>query len=363
MSLRTPFCDLHERMGARMVDFAGWRMPLLYSSIIEEHTTCRHHAAIFDISHMGRLILTGPDAEKLVEKVATRKVADQKVGRARYALVCNEQGFALDDILIYRYEEYWLIVCNASNRDKIVAWLNRHVAGLKVQIADRTAETAMIALQGPDVIDMVSTKIYDAGIAGLKRYAFTAGRYMGIEYTISRTGYTGEDGIEAIFPANTAMLIWPYISSLGEDHPLKPAGLGARDTLRLEAAMPLYGHELDEQHDPISAGLSFAVSLDKDFIGRDALAKVAEQGPRQKLVGLSMEGRKAARQGHAVLAAGKVVGVVTSGALSPTLGHPIAMAYVDADKSADGTMLSVDCRGANLDAKVVPLPFYKAAKK
>jgi aminomethyltransferase len=360
MTLRTPFCSIHEQLGARMVDFAGWRMPLLYDSIINEHRQCRDQAAIFDISHMGRLVITGPDAEKLIETTATRKVGDQKVGRARYALMCNEQGGPLDDILIYRYVDHWLIVCNASNREKIVAWLNRHAEGLDADVADRTQETAMVAIQGPAVIDMVQTKIYDAGIAALKRYAFTAGNYMGIDYTISRTGYTGEDGIEAIFPASAAGLIWPYLNTLGEERgDVTPAGLGARDTLRLEAGMPLYGHELSESRDPISAGLNFAVSLDKDFIGRDALAKIAEDGPRQKLVGLALDGRKAARQDDMVLADDAEVGVVTSGAMSPTLGHPIAMAYVDAPHADEGGTLTVDVRGRKLEAKVVKLPFYK----
>jgi len=361
MSLRTPLCSIHEQLGARMVEFAGWRMPLLYTSIIGEHQHTRTAASIFDVSHMGRLVVSGTDSERLIEQVATRKVADQPVGRARYSLLCNEGGGALDDVLIYRYEDRWMIVCNASNREKIVAWLAARSAGLNVRLDDRTTSTTMVAIQGPRAVPLIDAMLPDVGVGGLKRYAFLSGSYMMMSYTISRTGYTGEDGVEIVFPATAASLLWPYVSSLG-DGEVKPAGLGARDTLRLEAGMPLYGHELDEQHDPLSAGLDFAVSLDKDFIGRDALARVAAEGPRQKLVGLTMPGRKAARQGYAVLAGGRTVGVVTSGTFSPTLGHPIAMAWVDSAHAAVGNRLAIDVRGELLDAMVVELPFYKAKK-
>lgn len=361
MSLCTPFCSIHEQLGARMVDFAGWRMPLLYSSILDEHKHTRTAASLFDVSHMGRLIFTGPDAEKLIETVTTRKVADQKPGRARYGLVCNENGFPLDDILVYRYTDHWMIVCNASNREKVVAWINTHSAGLNVHLDDQTTTTAMLALQGPRAVALVDGMMPDIGVAKLVRYGFVTGNYMGMNYTISRTGYTGEDGVEVIFPVAAAGLLWPYVSSLG-DGAVKPAGLGARDTLRLEAAMPLYGHELDDSHDPISAGLNFGVSLDKSFIGRDALAKIAADGPRRKLVGLAIAGKKAGRQGHVILAGGSPVGVITSGAMSPTLGYPIAMAYVDAAVSAVGTKLAVDIRGEQAEATVVAMPFYKAKK-
>jgi aminomethyltransferase len=361
MSLKTPFCQIHEQLGARMVDFAGWRMPLLYTGIIEEHRHTRTSASVFDVSHMGRLFITGPDAEKLIEKVATRKVADQKVGRARYSLLCNENGFPLDDILIYRYADRWMIVCNASNRERVVGWLNQHATGLNVQVNDLTMATAMAAVQGPLAVSLMDHMLPDLGISKLPRYGFLNGTYMGLAYTVSRTGYTGEDGVEVIFPSSAAAMIWPFVSAMG-DGAVKPAGLGARDTLRLEAGMPLYGHELDEQHDPISAGLNFGVSLDKPFVGRDALARVAEQGPKQKLVGLALGGKKAARAGHVVLAGDSPAGAVTSGALSPTLGYPIAMAYVDAAVSAVGTKLAVDVRGEQLEATVVALPFYKPKK-
>ncbi len=361
MSLVTPFCQIHEQLGARMVDFAGWRMPLLYHSIIAEHQHTRAAASVFDVSHMGRLAITGPDAEKLIESTATRKVGDQQVGRARYALVCNQSGGVLDDVLVYRYADRWMIVCNASNRERVVDWLIERAAGLNARLTDQTQATGMLAIQGPRAVGLIDSMLPDVGVAKLKRYAFLTGDYMGMDYTISRTGYTGEDGVEVIFPAMAATLLWPYISSLG-DGSVKPAGLGARDTLRLEAGMPLYGHELDEAHDPLSAGLTFAVNLDKPFIGRDAMARVAEQGPSRRLIGLSMPGRKAARQGYTVLSDGRPVGTVTSGTLSPTLGHPIAMAWVDSGLAAEGTRLAVDVRGEAIEAAVVPLPFYKAKK-
>lgn len=361
MSLCTPFCSIHEQLGARMVDFAGWRMPLLYHSILDEHKHTRSEVSIFDVSHMGRLVFTGPDAGKLIETVVTRKVADQPVGRVRYGLVCNEQGFPLDDVLVYRYADRWMIVCNASNRDKVVEWIKGHAAGLDASLDDQTARSAMVALQGPKAVGIVDRMLPDIGVGALVRYGFVTGSYMGLGYTISRTGYTGEDGVEVVFPAMAGAMLWPYISSL-DGGVVQPAGLGARDTLRLEAGMPLYGHELDDAHDPISAGLNFGVSLDKEFIGRDALAKIAAEGPKRKLVGLAMSGKKAARQGHAVLSNGQPVGVVTSGAMSPTLGYPIAMAYVDATASAVGTKLAVDIRGEQAEATVVALPFYKAKK-
>ena len=361
MSLCTPFCSIHERLGARMVDFAGWRMPLLYQGIIPEHLHTRTAASVFDVSHMGRLRLTGPDAARLIDQVATRQVSDQRVGVIRYGLLCTETGCPLDDILIYRCPDDWLIVCNASNRARVVEWIKQHSAGLNVRMDDQTQATAMLAVQGPLARGLVDQMMPDAGVGKLSRYGFVTGSYLGMNYIISRTGYTGEDGVEVIFPAGAAELVWPYVSSLG-DGVVKPAGLGARDTLRLEAAMPLYGHELDEQHDPLSAGLTFAVNLDKPFIGRDALARVAAEGPKQKLVGLKLTGPRSARQGYTVLAGKTPVGLVTSAAVSPTLGCPIAMAYVDAVAAVVGTTLSIDLRGPQAEAVVVELPFYKAKK-
>jgi aminomethyltransferase len=361
MSLCTPFCSIHEKLSARMVDFAGWRMPLLYEGIIPEHLHTRAAASVFDVSHMGRLRLSGPDATRLIDQVATRRVSDQKVGVIRYGLICNPAGFPLDDILIYRTTDDWLIVCNASNRARVVEWITEHSAGYNVHMDDQTLATAMLAVQGPLARGLVDQMMPDAGVGKLSRYGFVAGSYMGMKYLISRTGYTGEDGVEVIFPGGAAALVWPFVSSLGEGR-VKPAGLGARDTLRLEAAMPLYGHELDEQHDPISAGLTFSVNLDKSFIGRDALARVAAEGPKQKLVGLKLAGPRSARQGYTVLAGTTPVGLVTSAAVSPTLGCPIAMAYVDAVAAAVGTKLAIDLRGPLAEAEVVELPFYKAKK-
>lgn len=370
--LRTPFHKYHVEHGAKLVDFAGWEMPILYKSIIDEHKQVRAAGGLFDVSHMGRLKITGKDARRLIERIATRRVSNMKDYACRYSLVCNEQGGVLDDILVYRYEDHWMLVVNASNRLKILAHLQSVVAAqsFAAKIEDLTTSTAMIALQGPKVIDQIAR--FSSEVPGLKRYTFCVKNLLITKLTISRTGYTGEDGVEVILPARMIdMFIGMVLKSMGEEGRavLQPIGLGARDSLRLEAGMPLYGHELDEQTDPISAGLTWAVSLDKGddgsdtprFIGQDALKKVAVAGPARKLVGLKLDGRRTARQGMVVRQGEATVGRVTSGCLSPTLGYPIAMAYVDAALTAEGTALQIDLGGSATPALVVPLPFFKRA--
>ena len=360
--LRTPFYQFHLDHGARMVDFAGWEMPILYNSIHEEHRQVREEGGLFDVSHMGRLKLSGRDARRLLETVLTRRVSDMKQGACRYSLVCNEQGGVLDDVIVYRFEYHWLVVVNASNRAKIVAHLQTNAQDLKVDLADQTESTAMVALQGPNVMEQIGR--FSTEVPTLRRYAFCTKNMVIMKLIISRTGYTGEDGVEVILPGKMATMAIGLLlkeGGGGKSVSIKPAGLGARDTLRMEAGMPLYGHELDETTDPLSAGLAFAVSLDKEdgFIGQQALQTISNEGPKRKLVGLKLDGRRTARQGMSVYKGDAEVGHVTSGCLSPTLGVPIAMAYVDAPAASQGDTVSIALGSQRVDAQVVALPFYK----
>ena len=363
MLKHTPFHDFHVQAGAKLVDFAGWEMPILYRGIVEEHEQTRSSGSIFDVSHMGRLHFSGADAVTFLNKVLTRNVADQKVGQSRYSLVCNDAGGVLDDVIISKDVKNWILVCNAGNREKLVGYFKhlRHDLDLDFDMADNTESTGMVALQGPSVIDRVAG-VLPVDVKTLKRYQFESGNYMGmLKFTVFRSGYTGEDGIEIIIPAKVAGMAMKLIAGKTEKETatIKPAGLGARDTLRLEAGMPLYGHELSESIDPISAGLAWAVDLNKDFVGAETLRKIAAEGPKRKLVGLELEGKRIARQGTPVIADGQPVGEVTSGTLSPTLQKSIAMAYLHAARAIEGTTLAVDLKGTTIPAKVVKLPFYK----
>jgi aminomethyltransferase len=362
MLLRTPLYDFHVSTGAKLVDFAGWEMPIYYRGILEEHLQTRASGSLFDVSHMGRLHITGKDAVPLLNRVATRNVAEQRVGQSRYSLVCNAAGGVLDDVIISKDAKYWLVVCNASNRSKIIKHFTdtRDNEKFDAQIADQTESTAMVAIQGPKVLDRMSD-VLSIDLKSLKRYGFETGTYMMNRFTAFRSGYTGEDGIELIVSARAAASAVKSLAGevSGDDATIKPAGLGARDTLRLEAAMPLYGHELGEGTDPISAGLSWAIDLKKDFIGAEPLRVIAQHGPARKLIGLELDGRRIARQGTVVRAGAAVVGEVTSGTLGPTLQKSIAIAFVDANHAAPGTELAVDLRGTLCPARIVPLPFYK----
>jgi aminomethyltransferase len=365
MLKRTPFYDFHVTMGGRVVDFAGWEMPIVYrDGIIEEHNQTRRSGSIFDVSHMGRLQFAGKDATAFLNHVLTRNVAEQKLGQSRYSLVCNASGGVMDDIIVSRDVKNWIMVCNASNRDKLVTYFQqvRKDRGFDLDFSDQTESTAMVALQGPKVIDRIAD-ILPVDVRALKRYQFETGSLMLTKFTVFRSGYTGEDGVEIVIPAKVAGMAIKMLAGKMDkpDAVIKPAGLGARDTLRLEAGMPLYGHELNETIDPISAGLGWAVDLKKDFVGGDALRKIAEEGPKRKLVGLELEGRRIARQGTPVVKFGNVIGEVSSGTFSPTVQKSIAMAFVDSAHAAEGTDLDVDLKGTPNPAKVVKLPFYKRA--
>jgi aminomethyltransferase len=315
---------------------------------------------------MGRLKFTGKDAEKFLQRICTRNIGKGVEGQSIYSLVCNESGGVLDDIIVSRFEKYWFMVCNAANREKLLAWFRAQIAKSRdnVEIEDETESSAMVAIQGPKAVGLLD-ELLPEPVSGIRRYHFEQMRYMMVvNFTVFRSGYTGEDGAEIICGLNAASMAANYLFKSGksEHEILRPAGLGARDTLRMEAGMPLYGHELSETGDPLSAGLGWAVDLDKEFIGVDALRKINAEGPKQKLVGLFIDNPRSARQGMSVLHEGKTVGIVTSGTVSPTLKRCIAMAYVHAPLATVGTTLSVDCRGTPLPATVTPLPFYKKPK-
>jgi aminomethyltransferase len=315
---------------------------------------------------MGRLIFSGKEAQRFLNHVLSRNVGDQGIGQCRYSLVCNESGGILDDIIISRDEKNWLMVCNASNREKLVRYFGDVLrgGGFDCDMADNTEATAMVAVQGPRVIEKL-VDVLPIDLMELKRYHFDTANLLLTRLMVFRSGYTGEDGVEVILPAKAAALALKLLN--GQlDKPnasIKPAGLGARDTLRLEAAMPLYGHELGESLDPLSAGLGWAVDLSKDFVGAKALRAVQENGPKRRLVGLELDGKRIARQGTAIAKDGSPVGEVTSGTFSPTLQKSIAMAYVDAAEAVEGNRLSADLKGSPIAAKVVRLPFYRRAKK
>ncbi|QDS96273.1 Glycine cleavage system T protein [Roseimaritima multifibrata] len=362
----TPLLPWHRSAGATLAPFAGYEMPIQYGSIVEEHQACRNAATLFDVSHMGRLRFDGTDAAALLDHLLTRRVSDLKEGQIRYSLMCNEEGGILDDVLVSNLTtpsglNYHLLVVNASNREKIVKWITPHLADFpSVTMTDRTDLTAMIAIQGPRAMEICGN-LFKSDPSRLKYYRGTITEQFSKPAIVTRTGYTGEDGIEIIVRAEEAMRIWENLILAGRKHGLIAAGLGARDTLRLEAGMPLYGHELNEQIDPLTAGLKFACNLEgRSFIGDEALRTIAQQGPTRTRVGLLPEGRRPVREGCDILSnEGAVIGSVTSGAPSPTLGKPIAMGYVDNAFAAVDSSLQIDNRGRTQAATITSLPFYK----
>lgn len=358
--LTTPLNAWHRQHHGRMVDFAGWEMPVQYVSIVDEHTAVRTAAGLFDISHMGRLEFRGDGAGEFLNRLLTNDTARLNGGDIRYSLMCREDGGVLDDVLVYRLPDRWLLVVNASNREKIVDWIRQAESFEESQFCDRTLSTGMIAIQGPAAVPLVCD-LLNQDVSGMKYYTGQDLMWGSIPILVSRTGYTGEDGFEFSLPAETSPDLWVRLLEAGAASGIVPAGLGCRDTLRLEAAMPLYGHELSESIDPLTAGLQFAVKLSKpDFIGRSALIAVRDNGIRRVRVGLEVQGRRIAREGTPILApGGNPIGEVTSGTFSPTLQKSIAMGYIDRDFAADGTGVQVNLRGTALSATVVPLPFYK----
>lgn len=355
---RTPLAEVHERLGGRMVGFAGFWMPVQYTSIVAEHDAVRRTAGLFDVSHMGQIVLEGPEAAAFGNLLLSRPVSDLAPGRVRYALLCNESGGVVDDVTVYRTGEQALLLCvNAANIAKDRGWIEKHApAGARVR--DESAETGLLALQGPAAVAILAD-LGQPELAGLRRFRFTRAVLGPAEVMVSRTGYTGADGFELYCAAGDTVALFEALLEAGRPHGLQPAGLGARDTLRLEAALPLYGHELDDETSPLEAGLGAFVALDdgRDFLGAAALRRRREAGPTRTLVGFVVEGRGIAREGYPVRIGGRTVGRVTSGAPSPTLGRPIGLAYVPPAHAAPGTGIEIEVRGRAVAARVVETPF------
>ncbi|MFE3137304.1 glycine cleavage system aminomethyltransferase GcvT [Streptomyces scopuliridis] len=361
----------HRALGATMTDFAGWDMPLRYGSERDEHQAVRTRAGLFDLSHMGEITVSGPAAGDLLDYALVGNIGAVAVGRARYTMICREDGGILDDLIVYRLgEDTFMVVANASNAQTVLDALTARAEGFDAAVRDDRDAYALLAVQGPESPGILKS-LTDADLDGLKYYAGLPGTVAGVPALIARTGYTGEDGFELFVEPRYAERLWQALTEAGEGVGLVPCGLSCRDTLRLEAGMPLYGNELSTALTPFDAGLGRVVKFEKAsnggaFVGREALEAAAERAasaPPRKLVGLIAEGRRVPRAGYQVVAGGAVVGEVTSGAPSPTLGRPIAMAYVDAAHAAPGTAgVGVDIRGSHEPYEVVALPFYKRQK-
>jgi len=359
----TALVEIHRALGARLIDFAGWLMPVQYTGILEEHRAVRERAGLFDLSHMGELFVEGPQAG---DALAAALVGDPRtlaVGRAQYSMITAPDGGIIDDLIVYRLgSERFLVVANAGNAPAVSDELAARLSGWKAVLDDRSLATSLVAIQGP-VAATVLGPLTDVDLAGLRYYAIAEGTVAGIPALVARTGYTGEDGFEVFVDWVRGPDVWRALLDAGAKSGVVPVGLGARDTLRLEAGMPLYGNELDRSTNPYEAGLGRVVKLQKpgDFVARAALERDAREPLAKRLVGLRVKGRGIARHGHRVFAGDRLTGVVTSGTQSPSLGQPIAMAYVAPGDGEPGTMLDVEIRDQRVAAEVVPLPFYKRA--
>jgi aminomethyltransferase len=362
---RTPLYEEHRSLGARLVPFAGYEMPIQYRGISAEHEAVRTRAGIFDVSHMGELEVTGPGALDAVNRLITNDLERLSDGQALYTCACNERGTILDDLIVYRFDpERILIVCNASNREKIAP----HVAGAVAGIAnfrDLSDDTSLLALQGPRALEVLARAEPSLDVAAeLKAFRFREMTVAGVDCVVARTGYTGEDGVEIFVPNERAAALFRRLLGAGTDLGVEAIGLGARDTLRLEARLMLYGNDIDETTHPLEAGLAWVVKFEKsEFMGKKALEKVKASGLTRKLVGFEMRGRGIARHGYPLLDPnGAVVGVCTSGSPSPTLGKSIGLGYVPLGLSSPGSVIGVDCRGKPIAAVVVETPFYKRGR-
>ena len=344
-------------MGARLVDFAGWEMPVQYEGIKAEHEAVRTTAGLFDVSHMGEVVIRGPQAEEAVQRLVTRDVSRLSLGQAGYAAVCYESGGTVDDVLVYRTPDEFLIVVNASNREKDVAHFREYTEDLDAEVVDESDDWALLALQGPRAVELLQP-FTETDLSSIKYYRYEVGEVDGAYAVLSRTGYTGEDGFELFVRPDDAPRVWRLLVEAGA----VPVGLGARDTLRLEAGMCLYGNELDANTTPLEAGIGFAVNLEKEqeFVGQEALRREKEEGLKKKLVGFKVEGRGIARHDYPVAVEGETVGTVTSGTLSPTLGEAIGLALVAPDVEDE---FEVVIRNRPVAARTVPLPFYKRDRK
>jgi len=353
---RTPLFEQHRALGAKMVPFAGWEMPIQYSGIVAEHRAVRGAAGLFDLSHMGEFYFSGAGAGAALDRLVSSDIAGLEVGQARYGLLCNERGTIVDDVIVYRIApQHYMMVVNASNIAKDAAHVRAHLSP-DVRFADGSMATALIAIQGPKAADILGRLA--PAVRDLPSFGITRTEIAGVGATVARTGYTGEDGFEIFLPNADAARVWGALLETGRPDGILPVGLGARDTLRLESRFSLYGNEIDETTDPIEAGLTWTCKLDKDFLGREAIARAKDAGPRRRIAGLVVDGG-VARHGHPVTHDGAEVGRVTSGTFGPTVGKNIALAYVPADLAKVGTRVGVRIRERDVPATVVKTPFYR----
>ena len=363
--LKTPLYDEHVALSATFTDFGGWQMPVRYSSDLAEHAAVRTAAGIFDISHMAEFFISGPEAATFLDHALVGVASEISDGRAKYSLIVNSDGGIIDDLIVYRFEsDRFLIIANAGNRAAVSAALRERVAGFECELLDRSDEFALLAIQGPRAVEILQ-RLTSAPLDSLKYYSIFEGEVNGVHAYLARTGYTGEDGFEILLAAEDAAALWRELLRVGEPEGIIPAGYACRDTLRLEAGMPLYGNELGLDTTPFEAGFARVVRLDHEFVGAPELKTLADQPLSKRLVGLVGEGRRAARAHYELFeseSAASSVGEITTGALSPTLGYPIAMAYVQAQFAEPGTLLWADVRGSRQPMTVVSLPFYKRAK-
>jgi aminomethyltransferase len=359
---RTPLFDCHREAGGKIVPFAGWEMPVQYAGVIDEHRAVRERAGLFDVSHMGEMTVRGPGAVAYLDSLTPNHVAKLGIGRAHYSGLLTAAGTYIDDLLIYRLgSDDFFIVVNASNRQKDVDWVRRN-APADVEVEDVSDRWALLALQGPKAVEILAPLV-DVDLSALRYYGFAQGAIAGSPGIVSRTGYTGEDGFELYVEPDAAPALWRRLLADGAAHGLQPAGLGARDTLRLEAGMALYGHELDSTTTPWEAGLDWVVKLDKgDFVGRDALVRQREEGVPRKLVGFEVTGRGIGREGHELRHGGRVVGRVTSGTWSPTFERALGMAFVETALGAPGTEVELVVRERPVPARLAPIPFYRRSR-
>ena len=357
---RTPLTDTHAALGAKLVPFAGYLMPVQYpSGIVAEHQAVRRHAGLFDVSHMGEFIVRGPGAVEFVNHVTTNDVAALAIGQAHYSTILNDRGTIEDDCLVYRADDHIMMVVNASNAAKDFAHISRATTRFDATLDDVSDETALLALQGPKAAEILQRHT-NADLSAVKYYHFTFGTVAGIDgILISRTGYTGEDGFELYFANQNAVAVWNALTESGE---VMPAGLGCRDSLRLEMGMALYGNDIDDTVTPLEANLQWLVKLKKgEFVGRDALVKQKEEGVQRKLIGFTTKERSFPRHGYPVYVNGEPSGEVKSGTMSPSLNIPIGTAYVPASSAAPGSELEIEIRGKRIPATVERMPFYKEA--
>jgi aminomethyltransferase len=360
---RTPLYDEHRALDARLVEFSGWEMPVQYSSILEEHRAVRTRAGLFDVSHMGEFRVEGLDVLAYLQYLVPNDISKLTIHQALYTQLCLPDGGTIDDLLIYRLgESLYMMVVNAGNIDKDFAWAVQQSRNFNVRLTNQSDTTGLLALQGPEAQNILQP-LTEVDLSGIHYYHFETGQVDRIECIISRTGYTGEDGFELYCSSADVVKLWRDVLAAGKGRGLLPVGLGARDTLRLEAAYCLYGHELDEATNPLEAGLGWTVKLNKgEFIGHDALAKIKEEGVKRKLVGIEMTERGVCRGGYRIYSDGQQIGALTSGAPSPTLSKNIGMGYVEAAYAVPAKPVSIDIRGKHTAAQIVALPFYKRQK-